>query len=254
MKKKNQIIGLIVGILFSSIVLTSTALSIPTLQYSLFDSTQPQPQKVGFVVSVSTEFDVSSLVNPSVLSLPRHVLTLLLIPKVPEPPTGPDWWRIGLVVHPDQIPLRGGLFFTSADCSGTPWIGEFQVNGEFDPAFDPHVVIGDSLNPDVRKLYVADPATPLSAPMDFNSVISFVSLGNCGPVVRNMQAKPAILVDADLHQTYTPTYSLNFDFADTIFACKSADPQLLGLLYFVGPTAPTCNPGDEVISWNQTVP
>jgi len=66
--------------------------------------------------------------------------------------------------------VSGTLFFTSAD-SGSPWIGEYQVNVEFDPAFDPHVVIEDNLNPDVRALYVADPGTALSAPMVFSSVI-----------------------------------------------------------------------------------
>ncbi len=40
-------------------------------------------------------------------------------------------------------------------------------------------------------------------------------------------------------------------FADTIYACKIADPGFPGGLYFVGTTVPTCQPGDEVISWNQ---
>jgi hypothetical protein len=192
-----------------SFSLTTTVFAFPSFTWIVADSAQPSPKNVGFVVSISTEFDVGSLANPSIPDLPRHVLVFVPIPKVP----GPDSWRIGLTLHPDEIPLRGALFFTSADCSGAPWIGEFQGDGEFDPAFDPHVVIGDILDPAVRTLYVADPGTPLSAPMDFNSIIFFGSLGACGPAVRNMQAKPAILVDADLHQTYPPSYSLFLEFA-----------------------------------------
>ena len=201
---------LIAGILFVCLFsLTTMVSAFPTFSHIVGDSSQPEPKNVGFVVSVSTEFDVGSLVNPSIPDVPRNVLTFVPIPKVP----GPDSWKVGLQIFPDEIPLRGALFFTSFDCSGAPWIGEFQVDGEFDPAFDPHVVIGDSIDPAVRTLYVADPATPLSVPMDFNSVISFFSLGACGPVVRNMQAKPAILVDADLHQTFPPPYTLHFEFS-----------------------------------------
>jgi len=44
-------------------------------------------------------------------------------------------------------------------------------------------------------------------------------------------------------------------FADTIYACKITDEtQFKGLLYLVGNTIPTCNPGHEVISWNQAGP
>ena len=43
-------------------------------------------------------------------------------------------------------------------------------------------------------------------------------------------------------------------FADTIYACKLNDPGFPGGLYFVGTTVPTCNAGDEVISWNQMGP
>lgn len=198
----------ICGILFlCSFSLTTTVFAFPSFTWIVVDSSQPSPKNVGFVVSVSTEFDVGSLVFPEFPDEPRNVLTFVPILKVP----GPDSWKVALLIHPNEIPLRGALFFTSADCSGTPWIGEFQVNGEFDPAFDPHVVIGDDLDPAVRTLYVADPGTPLSAPMDFNSVISFVSLGACAPVVRNMQAKLAILVDADLHQTFPPPYTLHFE-------------------------------------------
>ena len=203
---------LVSSILFiCSFLVTTTVYAFPTLSHLVVDNTQPSPKNVGFVVSVSIEFDVASLASPEIPDFPRHVLTMLPITKVPEPPTGPDWWKIGLLIHPDQIPLRGALFFTSADCSGSSWIGEFQVNVEFEPAFDPHVVIGENLNPDVRKLYVADPGTALSAPMDFNSVIGQFSDG-CIPLVRNMQAKPAILLDADLHQTYPPPYALHFEF------------------------------------------
>ena len=198
------------SILFICLSLTSTTvLGFPSFTHLVGDSSQPTPKNVGWVVSVSTEFDVGSLVNPSIPDVPRHVLAFVPIPKDP----GPDSWKVGLTIFPDEIPLRGALFFTSTDCSGTPWIGEFQVNGEFDPAFDPHVVIGDILDPDVRSLYTADPAAPLSAPMDFISAITFFSLGACSPIVRNMQAKPAILVDADLHQTFPPPYTLHFEFS-----------------------------------------
>ena len=198
------------GFLFICLSLAAApVLAFPSFTHLVGDSSQPNPKNVGWVVSVSTEFDVRSLVDPNIPDVPRHVLAFVPIPKDP----GPDSWKIGLTIFPDEIPLRGALFFTSSDCSGDRWIGEFQVNGEFDPAFDPHVVIGDVLDPDVRSLYTADPTVPLSAPMDFNSVISFASEGACVPIVRNMQAKPAILVDADLHQTYPPPYTLHFEFS-----------------------------------------
>ena len=159
-----------------SFSLTNTVFAFPSFTWIIADSTQPSPKNVGFVVSVSTEFDVSSLVFPEFPDEPRNVLTFVPIPKVP----GPDVWKIGLLVFPDEIPLRGALFYTSANCSGTPWIGEFQVNGEFDPAFDPHVVIGDGINPDLRALYVADPATPFLHPW-ISTVLSHLLLLECVP-------------------------------------------------------------------------
>ena len=136
------------GILFfCSSLLATTAFALPTFQFFLEDSTQPTPQSVGFVISVSTEIDPGSLFNPGIPDLPRHVLALVPTPKVPQPQTAADWWKIGLRIYPDEIPYVNALFFTSADCSGTPWIGEFLIHAEFDPTFDPHVVIGDSIDP-----------------------------------------------------------------------------------------------------------
>ncbi|MDH5764273.1 MAG: hypothetical protein OEZ51_14980 [Nitrospinota bacterium] len=195
------------GVLFVYLLLTaSTVSALPTFQFFVEDST---PKSVGFVISVSTEFDVSSLVFPEFPDVPRHVLAMVPIAKVAAPVGPADWWKPAVVIHPDEIPYRGALFFTSGDCSGTAWIGQFQIHGEFDSAFDPHVVIGDSLDPNVRTLYGADPAAPISVAMDFNSIIN----GNngCNPAVRNMQAKPAILLDADLHATYPPPYKLQFN-------------------------------------------
>ena len=172
------------------------------------DSTQPDPKNVGFVVSVSTELDIISLIDPNIPDVPRHVLTFVPIPKAP----GPDSWKIGLTIFPDEIPLRGAILFTSSDCSGDPWIRKAQIDGEFDPAFDPHVVIGDNLDSSVRTLYAADTGAPFSAPI-FNSVINFNSLGECLPANISFQAKPAILVDPDLHQTFPPPYALHFEFS-----------------------------------------
>jgi len=191
-----------------SFMTATTVFSFPSFTWIVGDSSQPSPKNVGFVVSVSTEINPGSLADPNVTDLPRHVLSLVPIPKVP----GPDSWIIGLRINPDEIPYIGAIFFTSADCSGTPWVSDVAIKAEFDPAFDPHVVIGDNLDPDVRKLYVADPAVPLSAPMDFNSIIRIND--GCQPSgVIGRQAKPAILVDADLHQTFAPPYSLHFQFS-----------------------------------------
>ena len=205
---------LLTGILLlGSIFITSTVFSLPTFKFFVEDSTDPTPQSVGFVISVSTEatpiFIGLSTPGGGISQFPRHVLSFLPIPKVPQPQGAADYWKIGLRINSDEIPFKGSIFFTSADCSGEPWIREIQVNAEFGPAFDPYVVIGDSLNPDIRTLYAADHGTPLSAPMGFNSVIgigefAFSSDGCNQAVFADMQAKPAILLDADLHQTYPP--------------------------------------------------
>jgi hypothetical protein len=220
------------GVLFVYLLLTaSTVSALPTFQFFVEDST---PKSVGFVISVSTEFDVSSLVFPEFPDVPRHVLAMVPIAKVPAPVTVDDYWKSAVRIHPDEIPYAGALFFTSGDCSGTAWIGQFQIHGEFDSAFDPHVVIGDNIDPDVRTLYGADSAAPISVAMDFNSWIrgnngcnpnirnmqvsvamdfnSWIRGNNgCNPNIRNMQAKPAILLDADLHTTYPPPYKLQFN-------------------------------------------
>jgi len=217
MKKKDFIIGLIAGILFfCSTFITTIAFALPTFEFFVEDSSQPTPKKVGFVITISTEADPRSLAFPqgigSFTGSPRHILSLLPIPKAPEPVSKEDFWKLGLLIQPDEIPYAGSIFFTSFDCSGTPWIGEFQINAEFDPTFDPHVVIRDSIDPNIRKLYVPDPTAPLSQMMNFNSVLQkFNSSGGCDSVVRNMRAKPAILLDADLHTTYPPPYKLQFD-------------------------------------------
>jgi len=201
---------LLTGILlFCSIFITTTVFALPTFKFFLKDSTDP-PKRVGFVISVSTEIDPFSIFEPNLLDLPRHVLTLWPKPKVMDPVTAADWWKIGLRVNPDEIPYAAALHFTSTDCTGTAWIVDFIINAEFDPAFDPHAVIGDSGDPNVRTVYVADPDAPFSMAMNFNSILRR-DFG-CGPIARTVQAKPAILLDADLHQKFPPPYSLNFEF------------------------------------------
>ena len=201
---------LVSGILFiCSILATSAALAIPTLQFSIEDSTQPTPNSIGIVVSVSTEIDPVSLTNPSTPDLPRHVTTFIPIPKIPQPQTLDDLWKVGLRINPEEIPFLGAVFFTSVDCSGTPWISEFLLKAEFGPTFDPHVVVGDTTDPNIRVLYAADPATPISAAMTFNSILRE---DQCNPAGGSFQAKPAILVAPDLHQVFPPPYKLNFVF------------------------------------------
>ena len=187
-------------LLCCSIFIATTVFGLPTIKFFVQDSTTPTPQSVGFVISVSTEAE-----------LPRHVLSVLAIPKVPSPATPADFWKIGLIVSQRNIAYFAALHFTSTDCSGPAWIADFAINAEFGSAFDPHAVIGDSIDPNIRTLYVADPDAPLSTVMDFNS-ISRINQG-CGPVpTRTIQAKPAILLDADLHQTFPPPYKLQFEF------------------------------------------
>jgi len=203
---------LLTGILlFCSTFITTTVFALPTFKFFVEDSTQPSPKRVGFVISVSTEIDPFSLFEPNLLDLPRHVLTLVPKPKVEQPQIVlADWWKIGLRINPDEIPYFAALHFTSTDCTGTAWIADFIINAEFVFAFDPHAVIGDSVDPNVRTLYAADPDAPFSATMDFNSILRR-DFG-CGPIARTVQAKPAILLFNDLHQTFPPPYSLNFEF------------------------------------------
>ena len=200
--------ALLSGILFFCSILTATiAFAIPTLQFSIEDSTQPTPNSIGIVISVSTEIDPPSLANPDTPDLPRHVTTFIPIPKIPQPQTLDDLWKVGLRINPEEIPFLGSVFFTSNDCSGTPWISEFLLKAEFGPTFDPHVVVGDTTDPDIRVLYAADPAAPISAAMTFNSGLRG---DQCNPADGNFQAKPAILLSPDLHQVFPPPYKLNF--------------------------------------------
>ena len=203
---------LLTGILLlGSIFIATTVSGLPTFKFFVQDSTPLAPQSVGFVISVSTEIDPFSLFNPDITELPRHVLTLLPIPKVAEPQGVDDFWKLGLRVEPDEIAYLGALHFTSTDCTGSGWIADFAIDAEFGSAFDPHVVVGNGIDPDIRALYAADPAAPLSMFMQFNS-ISRINNG-CNVIgTRTIQAKPAILLDANLHQTYPPPYKLQFEF------------------------------------------
>ena len=79
-------------LLLGSIFITTTVFGLPTIKFFVQDSTTPTPQSVGFVISVSTEIDPFSLFNPAIVELPRHVLTVLPIPKVESPATPADFW------------------------------------------------------------------------------------------------------------------------------------------------------------------
>jgi len=204
MIQKKCVLGIFV---FVATVFAGTAFALPTFQYLLVDSDTPQ-KNVGFVMTVSTENNPTPVTPvPPNADHSRHVLTFLPLPKA-----GGDIWKIGLRVNKQQIPYTSlGLLFTSNDCTGSPWIGELMTEPEFSATFDPHVVVGNTLNPNVRSLYVADPTTPLSPSTEFNSSINKNNCNAFGvPVSR--RAKPAILLDGDLHTTFPGPYNLIFEF------------------------------------------
>jgi len=190
-------------------------MAVAEVHFVLLDNDSPQ-KNVGFVATVSVP-ESDPFVSPGTsqprMDLTRHVLTLLAIPKGDS-----DFWSIGLRVDPTEIPFtRQGVYFDGNFCAGQAWILESVDNLEFVTAFDPHAVVAEESTPgspdlDVRALYVADRSQPVVAAR----ANSLLDEEGCRILFGGLisQFRPAVLLDADLHTTYPPSYDLRFELVE----------------------------------------
>ena len=113
--------------------------------------------------------------------------------------------NIGPEVRPDGVRFQHTVLFDGVDCNGNAWLEALHVLSEvFSPAFDAAAVVPDLQNENAPMLYTNSDDLPQDI-----FIVSGLSDSGCGDAAnRVISVVPAELLDADLHTTFPPPYTL----------------------------------------------
>ena len=172
-------------------------------KFILKDNDSP-PKQMGEIVTIqlfSGAFSAGAFSG-------RQVLT-----RIPFQDSNGNQRFIGLVVESKEIIYQElvpgvGLWFETSDCTLQGYI-EYSPGRQFPTAFQAFSVVGELNQPDVRVLYIA-----ISEVIQEITAVSLLGPNSNGcftPTIPDQkQVIPVELIDSDLHTTFPPPFTLEF--------------------------------------------